>query len=77
MKCRVVMKNPDALEDCISLMVENQFLVENSYSNEESKYIKEDLIKHYKTKAEKWFRYGELVTLEIDFEKMTCEVVEN
>lgn len=77
MKCRVVIKNPDALEDCIHLMVEDKFPVENGYSNEESKYAKEDLIKRYKTKAEKWFRYGELVTLEIDFNTLTCVVIEN
>lgn len=76
MKCRVVIKTPDALEDCISLMVENKFPVEKGYSNKESKDSKKDLVDFYKTHALKWFRYGELVTLEIDFDNMTCVVVE-
>lgn len=75
MKCRVVFKNPDALEDAIYRMVEDNFPVEEGYSNEESRDSKDLLVKHYMTKAEKWFRNGELVTLEIDFNNMTCVVI--
>ena len=76
MKCRVVLKKPDALEDSIHIMVENNFPVEKGYSNEESRDSKALLVKHYMAKAEKWFRYGELVKLEIDFDNMTCVVIE-
>lgn len=75
MKCRVVFKNPDALEDAIYRMIEDNFPVEEGYSNKESRDTKAFLVKHYMTKAEKWFRYGELVTLEIDFIENTCIVI--
>lgn len=75
MKCRVVFKNPDALENAIHRMVEDSFPVEEGYSNEESRDSKAHLVKYYMAKAEKWFRYGEFVTLEIDFIENTCIVI--
>lgn len=75
MKCRVMMKCPDSLEDAIREYVDN--IIEEDIDNEEDYNYEYDRLKEkYKEKANKWFKWGELVTLEMDFEQNTCKVVE-
>lgn len=78
MICRVTLKSPDSLDFAIEEMVEQNFeALQEKYNSEEfGEYDKEDFVDRFKEKAEKWFRYSELVTLEIDFENNTCEVIE-
>lgn len=71
MKIRVIMKTPDALNDAIERAVEDEMPAGDS----------EDLEGEFVTRtmaarkiAEKWFSYGELVTLVIDTEANTCTV---
>lgn len=81
MKCRVMMKCPDSLEDAIREFVDgiidipiNTNESSSDYENDYD-YEHERLVERYKEKANKWFKWGELVTLEIDFDEDTCTVV--
>jgi len=62
MKFRVTMKTPDALEQTIE-EVEDQLTVRGKSISDV-----QDL-------CEKWFKYGESLTVEIDTEAQTCVVV--
>lgn len=75
MKCRVMMQCPDSLEQSIEEMIENDCDV-SDYTDEEAEYRIEDEKKHYLKLSEKWFKYQEMVVLEIDFDNMTCKVLE-
>lgn len=70
MKFTVVMKTPDVLDRA----VKDALLGANpSLGNHELK----DEAFALKEVCEEWFRYGEMVTLEIDTEARTCRVVPN
>ena len=73
MKFRVTFKTSDALDAAISeaLDIESG----EDYSEEiDDEQIDPSEIKEI---CHKWFRYVEVVTLEIDTENLTCVVVEN
>ncbi len=76
MKFTVDLKTPDALEDAIQRAVVNQAWsrISQGMTEEETEECK-TLIAQTKKQCEKWFEYGECVTLEIDTEKDTCTVV--
>jgi hypothetical protein len=77
MKCRVTMKCPDSLDQAIYEFV-NDILDQETFEDQEDfNYEHERLVEKYKEKANKWFKWGELITLEMDFEENTCSVVEN
>lgn len=73
MKFTVSMKCPDALERAIELEAEG--LVGGSSDDEEADERYSELVRTAMEYAEKWFRYGEIVTLEIDSDKDTCTVI--
>lgn len=76
MKCKVTMKCPDSLDQAIYEFVNDILDQENFEDQEDFNYEHERLVEKYKEKANKWFKWGELVTLEMDFEQNTCKVVE-
>lgn len=76
MKCKVTMKCPDSLDQAIYEFVNDILDQEDFEDQEDFKYEHERLVEKYKEKANKWFKWGELVTLEMDFEQNTCKVVE-
>lgn len=79
MKCRIILKTPDALVGAIERMAEDEIGAGDPDNEELQATLDEEfneVVKRCTKRAEKWFRYGELVTLEIDFEEMTCIVVE-
>lgn len=75
MKCKVTMKCPDSLDQAIYEFVNDILDQETIEDNEDYDYEHERLTEKYKEKAKKWFKWGELVTLEMDFEENTCKVV--
>jgi hypothetical protein len=71
------MKCPDSLDQAIYEFV-NDILDQETFEDQEDfNYEHERLVEKYKEKANKWFKWGELVTLEMNFEENTCKVVEN
>lgn len=64
MKIRICMKTPDALDNAIEEEIA-------SASEDEKEILKADALEI----AEKWFKWNEIVTLEIDTDKKTCVVV--
>jgi hypothetical protein len=76
MKCKVTMKCPDSLDQAIYEFVNDILDQEDFEDQEDFNYEHERLVEKYKEKAKKWFKWGELVTLEMDFEQNTCKVVE-
>ncbi len=63
MKFQVTMKAPDALYEAIRQAV---------LKAPEDDDLRQELIE----KCERWFKWGEYLTVEIDTEAMTCQVVE-
>ncbi len=68
MKFTVTLKTPDALYDSL------QDAVQNETGGDEDRY--HELFDETMKLCERWFKYGEYVTLEIDTEKKTCKVSE-
>ena len=74
MKFRVTMKDPDTLHDAIQDAAEAYAKTLDLADDE-----KEAIVEMRREKAADacghWFKYGEYLTVEIDTEQMTCEVV--
>lgn len=64
MKFRITMKTPDALEDEI-----------NHQACSDGSNAPDLVAASAMTTCERWFKYGEMVTLEIDTDSETCTVV--
>jgi hypothetical protein len=89
MKIRVTMKTPDAVDDAISRAIEDHpegvvvsvkgkpvaGTPQMSFVGSIDEDSRESLEAAIKKLSEKWFRYGETVTLEIDTEQGTCVVM--
>ena len=74
------MKCPDSLRNSIETMAEGEIGGGNPEDLEEQEELDaefDNLVSKCLRKAEKWFRYGEYVTVELDFENNTCTVVES
>ena len=68
MRIRLGFKTPDVVEDAVA-----EEMARRKYGHEDEVY--EDL-KHEAIQAcAKWVKYGESITVEVDTEKGTCEVV--
>lgn len=65
MKFQVTLKCPDALEQKIS----------DNLSDANNGYTSADEYHKIMNQCEKWFKYGELLTVEIDTEADTCVVI--
>lgn len=82
MKIRVTMKTPDALnyamKEAYPTTIPNYETDEFDPMDPESDKYNEamDNRDNFKELCQKWFEYGEYVTLEIDTEAGTCVVVE-
>lgn len=72
----VQVKCPDALERAVEEECENQlgYPPPGQEEEDESRYKK--MVAETMELAERWFRYGEVVTLCIDTERGTCSVNE-
>jgi hypothetical protein len=76
MKFRVTMKSPNCLEDSISEAVNDASLDWDNVSKEDIEDEIYNQTEEFKELCKKWFKYGELITVEIDTEAKTCVVVE-
>lgn len=81
MKINITMKTPDALyeaaQEYANRMAEdkdNVKEIEDEYGGDKNYYIQ---TQHelFEQIANKWFKYGEYVTLEIDTEEETCVIM--
>ena len=63
MKIEIVFKNPDAIDNAIDELVEGMEEDEEETIRRKTKKV-----------CEKWFEYGEYVTLIVDLEKETIDV---
>jgi hypothetical protein len=75
MKLRVVMKCPDALEFAIENAIEEYFqdYDKDSDDYEDFLYLKR---KEVENVVNKYFRYGEILTVIVDTKNQTCVVEE-
>lgn len=78
MKFKVIMKSADALQDAIERAIVDAFMkreVDSQNMNEEEEAEFDALAVEAGKKASKWFKYGELIALEVDTENNTCIVL--
>ena len=75
MKIRLTMKDPDTLNDAIEEAVKDD-IARLGLSAEEAEAVKDIRIEKAAEVCSKWFRYSELLTVEIDTEAQTCVVAE-
>ena len=74
MKFQVQMKDPDQLYDAASEAVNDELKATN-LDEEERDAIREMRTEKVTSIADKWFRWGEYLTVEIDTETKTIRVV--
>ena len=74
MKFQVTMKDPDQLYDAAAEAVDDELKATN-LSEEERDAIREIRTEKVTDVADKWFRWGEYLTVEIDTEAETIRVV--
>lgn len=77
-KFTVTMKTPDALESSIKDAVVDSIQedLDNERDSTNSDYAIGKGVADTTELCRKWFKYGEVVVLEIDTEKQTCTVLE-
>lgn len=76
MKFKVTLKDPDALRDAIEDVVTVQVNgIMGLNTEDEIESVISTRVEKVIDKCAYWFEYQELVTLEIDTDKMTCVVV--
>lgn len=75
MKFKVTMKDPDTLYDAVSDAVHEEVSRIPGLDNDEIEAVKSERKDKVKALCEKWFEYGEYLTVEIDTEAKTCMVV--
>jgi hypothetical protein len=76
MKFRVTFKTPDVVEDCIREAIGDEKWekkLTDEFTQDDNDSVREtlDLV------SNKWFRYGEYVTIEVDSEADTAIVIKN
>jgi hypothetical protein len=72
------MKTPDGLSTAIENAVIANFLdrdINPNDLNEEEDIEFDDLVEEVSKKANKWFQYGECITVELDTDNDTCVVL--
>lgn len=74
MKITVSFKNPDALDESIDESFQD--LKIEGLDEEELEAVKETRKAETKEICEKWFKWGEYLTVEVDTEAKTCTVIE-
>lgn len=76
MKFKVTFKDPDALDEQVRIEV-NKDLQGLGLDDDEVEAVFELRCEKVHNKIEKWFQYGEYLTVEIDTDAGTCTVLEN
>lgn len=74
MKIRVTMKDPDALPEAIREAVERD-VADLDLPSDERRVVRELCAEKADAACGAWLRYGEYITVEIDTDAGTCEVV--
>lgn len=74
MKFKVMMKNPDALDEAIDEAVEAS-LDNTPVSEDEREMLAESRRDEIRTLCGKWFEYGEYLRVEVDTVAETCTIV--
>lgn len=74
MKFKVQMKDPDTLTDAIADAVHNEVRA-MGLSGDEVEAVEKLRITKVGNVCDRWFRYGEYLTVEIDTDAETCVVV--
>lgn len=75
MKFRVMLKDPDTLDEAISDSVRERLSARDELSPKEREALFELSYDECQEVAERWFQYGEYLTIEIDTSARTCRVV--
>ena len=75
MKFTVTMKDPDALTDCIAGAARKE-AHSLGLTDAESVAVQDAKMDVMQKAADRWFRYGEYLTVEIDTEANTCVVLQ-
>ena len=80
MQFQVIMKNPDALEEALYVLrqTETDLALEQSGENELDEPTEEaieDVVAICRNFAEKYFKYGEYLTVEFDTDAKTAKVI--
>ena len=76
MKFKVTMKDPDTLHDAINDAVAAEVGAIENLDSEEKADLAVTRAEKVQEICQKWFRYGEYVTIEIDTEAKTAVVVD-
>ena len=75
MKLQITMKHPDCVQDAIDSAIQSspelKELTDDTYDKEADR-----LERRLKRACERWFKYDEYLTVEIDLENNTCEVIQ-
>lgn len=75
MKFTVSMKDPDTLGDAIDEAVKYDVLEVEGLADEEREVVEEERGRKVRELCNKWFKYSEYLTVEIDTEAGTCTVL--
>lgn len=76
MKFRVMMKDPDALDDQIRTAVKRS-VEALGLEDDEADAVLETRVEKVNSLCGRWFKYGEYLEVEIDTDAKTCTVVED
>ena len=74
MKFTIQMKDPDGPFDCLNSAVEESLFDITGEGEKEA--IRDVRFQNLKRATDKWFRYGEYLTVEFDTDKGTATVLE-
>ena len=75
MKFQVTMKDPDVLNDVIEEALVNEVDEIFGLDTNERQALVEERSEKIRDICKKWFRYGELLTVEVDTDAATCTVL--
>ena len=75
MKFVITMKTPDALEDALNEMADDERHDGEAELDEDRQEKLDDVISEARRFAEKYFRYGEYLSVEFDTDAQTATVI--
>lgn len=75
MKFRITMKDPDCVYDAVQDAMKD--LKIDGVSEDEMVELREKREEQTRDLCDKWFEYGEYLTVEVDTEAKTCTVIPN
>ena len=77
MKFKVMMKCPDAFDDAVNEYIEDFKAAHDDYDEENLDELEFQMRSKATLMKEKYFTWGEYLTVEVDAFEGTCEVVSN